>query len=247
MFDVPSSSAPPLPGMLTVLPAFARNVSSTATTITVDHDGRVLRLHLARPWFASGDGELLGVALDAGGTLTTWARDPLTAGGGPTVQPAIADFPSATATADLIDDRFDIAGHPVTFDAERKLWTADVPIDASFGYRPFVGLHACRFQPLAVDGQHVSGVVQLDPVRLGALRRVEVTALADHRVRVQLSGPDNVNAVAVILQEADRAVADADRAGTTSARHRSRGTARRPQRRTSARSTCPRPATIVGW
>jgi hypothetical protein len=125
------------------------------------------------------------------------------------VQPTLADLPSATATADLIDGRFDVAGHPVTFDAVRGLWTADVLVDATFGYRPFVELHACRFQPLAVDGQHVSGAVQLDPVRLGAPRRVEVTSLTGHRVRVELTGPDNVNVVAVILQEADPAIADA--------------------------------------
>ena len=80
--DVPSSSAPDLPVVASLVPAFSRQVTETDTSITVDHDGRVLRLHLDRPWFSSGVGELLGVAIDGPGTpepaLTRWGRDPLT-------------------------------------------------------------------------------------------------------------------------------------------------------------------------
>ncbi len=55
----PSSSAPDLPVVAGLVPAFSRQVTETDTSITVDHDGRVLRLHLDRPWFSSGAGELL--------------------------------------------------------------------------------------------------------------------------------------------------------------------------------------------
>ncbi len=212
--DVPSSSAPGLPAVAGVVPAFSRQVSETATSITVDHDGRVLRLHLDRPWFSSGIGELLGVAVDSPGApepvLTRWGRDPLTAGPGATVDPTTADFPAATEVGTGVDGRFDVAGHEVTFDADRRLWTADVPIDATFGYRPFVRLAVCRFQPHALDGQHASGTVGLDPLRLGAHRRVEVTQASGNQADVRLTGPDDVNVVSVVLQEADPAIADAD-------------------------------------
>ena len=213
-FDVASSAAPDLPGVVSVLPAFSRRVTQSASRITVVHDGRVVRLHLDRPWFSSGAGELLGVAIDSDGTstpvLTRWARDPLTAGTGATVDPTTASFPAASEVATGVDGRFDVAGHDVTFDVERKLWIADVPVDAQFGYRPFVQLHVCRYQPLAVDTQHLSGTVELAPLRLGAPRRVVVTQQGENQVRVRLTGPDNVNAATVVLQEADDSIADPD-------------------------------------
>ena len=232
-FDVPSSAAPDLPSVVGVLPAFSRQVRQTASRITVVHDGRVLRLHLDRPWFSSGAGELLGVAIDSQGesapSLTRWGRDPLTAGTGATLDPTVASFPNSSEVATGVDGRFDVAGHDVAFDAERKLWIADVLVDAQFGYRPFAQLHVCRYQPLALDAQHVSATVELAPLRLGASRRVVVSQQSANQVRVRLTGPDNVNLVAVVLQEADSTIADPDlrwhdvsttplaRSGTTSA------------------------------
>jgi hypothetical protein len=212
--DVPASSAPDLPSVVAVVPAFARQVTETDTSITVDHDGRVLRLHVARPWFSSGAGELLGVAIDAPGTpepaLTRWGRDPLTEGAGPSLAVATAHFPAASEAAAGVDGRFDVAGHEVAYDTDRQLWTADVHVDAEIGYRPFVRLHVCRFQPLAVAGQHLSPTVELEPLRLGAERRVEVTQVAEGQASVRLSGPDNVNVVTVVLQQPDPEVSDPD-------------------------------------
>ncbi len=212
--DVPASTAPDLPSVTAVVPAFARQVTETDTSITVDHDGRVLRLHLARPWFSSGDGELLGVAIDPPGTpdpvFTRWGRDPLTEGAGPSLAVATAHFPAASEVAAAVDGRFDVAGHEVAYDTDRQLWTADVHVDAEIGYRPFVRLHVCRFQPLAVLDQHLSPTVDLEPLRLGAERQVEVAQVAEGQASVRLSGPDNVNVVTVVLQEADPQVADPD-------------------------------------
>ena len=209
-FDVPASSAPRLPGVRAAVPAFAREMTVTDTGITVVHDGRVVRLHLDRPWFSSGTGELLGVALDPDGTLTRWGRDPLTAGPGAPAAPAGPDFPAAVDVAAGVDGGFDVAAHQVAYDGERRLWTADVPVVADFGYRPFVQLAVCRYQPHALDGQHLSATVGVDPIRLGARRTVEVTPAAPGEVDVRLSGPDNVNVVSVVVQEADPAVADPD-------------------------------------
>ena len=61
--------------------------------------------------------------------------------------------------------------------------------------------------------------MEVDPIRLGARRTVEVTPAAPGEVDVRLSGPDNVNVVSVVVQEADSDVADPDLrwvdAGTT--------------------------------
>jgi hypothetical protein len=213
-FDVPSSAAPAAPRVLAALPAFKRTVTITDERITARHDGRVVRLHLDRPWFTSGRGELLGVAVDLDSTappaLTRWGRDPITAGPGAPVQPTLDDFPAAVERAQAVDGRFDVAAHDVVFDEDRRFWVADVALDATFGYRPFAVLHVCRYQPLALDGQHLSPVVELDPIRLGASRRVTVTRLADGTARVRLTGNDNVNTVSVTRQEADAAIADPD-------------------------------------
>lgn len=213
-FDVPASAPPALPAVVDVLPAFARRVRRSGSRIAVDHDGRVVRLHLARPWFSSGHGELLGVALDSPGApapaLTRWGRDPLTDGTGPGPGPTTADFPDAGEIAAGVDGRCDVAAHPVAFDDQRGLWTADVRVDATFGYRPFVHLHVCRYQPHALDGQHLSGTVALAPLRLGAPRRVVVTRQEDGQVQVRLTGPDAVDVVTVVVQEADGTTADPD-------------------------------------
>jgi hypothetical protein len=213
-FDVPASAAPPVPHVIAALPAFARTVSTTDTKVTVVHDGRVVRLHLARPWFESGRLERLGVAVDLAGVaspaLTRWARDPLTDSAGPFGAVTTASFPKATVIVDDVDGRFRMAAHDVVFDATRRLWMADVLVDATFGYRPFVFLHVCRHQDLAIDGLHASPTVEVTPVRLGARREVIVTSLAGRTVDVALTGPDATNVVTVVEQEADPSVADPD-------------------------------------
>jgi hypothetical protein len=202
--DVPASSAPAAPVVAAVLPAFHRTISTTPNRIRVVHDGRVVRVHLRRPWYSSGSGEVLGVAIDPAGvvepTLTEWARDPLVGGPGTDDRPSLAHFTRATALVTQVDGRFDVASHEVTYDGTRQIWTADVAVDATFSYRPFVQLHLCRYQPVAIDGQHASVTVPADPIRLGARRVVTVSPLLGGEVRVRLTGPDAVNSVRVVLQ-----------------------------------------------
>lgn len=207
--DVPSSAAPLVPAVVAALPAFDRRVTESPTRISVVHDGRVVRLHLGRPWFTSGTGELLAVAIAPDAARTRLGRDPLVAGAGPITDLTAASFSRASEVAAGVDGRFDVAAHEVTFDAERALWMADVLIDAR-EYRPLVELHVCRYQPLALDGHHVSATVEVEPLRLGAPRRVVVERSTDGGIDVSLRGPDDDNEVRVIVQEADPAVADPD-------------------------------------
>ncbi len=212
--DVPSASPPASPVVRAIVPAFARTITETATSITVDHDGRVLRALIERPWYSSGSGELLGVATDlasvATPSLTRWGRDPIWSGSGPTVRPANTSFPRAAESMATADGRFHVAGHEVTFDAERKVWTADVLIDANFGYRPWVQLSLCRLQPLAVDLAHVSDPVQCEPVRLGASRTLTVVKGATGQATVTMTGRDANNTVKVTTQIADPTISDPD-------------------------------------
>ena len=205
--DVPASAAPAPPVVVAAVPAVQRTVTPTETAITVSHDGRVVRLLLDRPWFDSGTGELLGVVVGDG--LTRWGRDPIVDGPGPSSDPTLAAFPDGVLDGDL-----DVAGYEVTFDPERKLWMADVLVDAGedVGYRPFVQLAVCRYQPNAVPGLNLSPTVEVAPVRLGALREVTVAQVAPGagRASVRLSGLAAGNQVRVITQEADTGVSDPD-------------------------------------
>src|SRR5262249_5004071 len=59
--DVPSSAAPRPALVLDVVPAVASEVLADTNRITSTRNGRLLRVWLARPWWSTGDGELLGV------------------------------------------------------------------------------------------------------------------------------------------------------------------------------------------
>ena len=61
---LPGSRATFYPGGADVVPAATRRITQTANRVEVDHDGRVLRVLLERPWFSSGEDERLAVVLD---------------------------------------------------------------------------------------------------------------------------------------------------------------------------------------
>jgi hypothetical protein len=75
VIDVPSSARPPAPSVLYVVPTFERrSVALPTGGIAAERLGGGLRVYLERPWYASGDGELLGVVLPA---QTTQIRKPI--------------------------------------------------------------------------------------------------------------------------------------------------------------------------
>jgi hypothetical protein len=60
--DVPCSAPPPAPKVLYAIPTFGWTKTNTANSIT--HQRRCgVRVYLDRPWYLSGDGELLGVVV----------------------------------------------------------------------------------------------------------------------------------------------------------------------------------------
>ena len=61
---VRSSAAPDVPELVYVVPTFRwSRPAATGNTRTSTRLGNGLRVYLERPWFSSGDGELLGVVL----------------------------------------------------------------------------------------------------------------------------------------------------------------------------------------
>ncbi len=188
--DVLSSARPALPKVLYVIPTFGWQRSQKATAVASTRSGGGLRVYLERPWYSSGDGELLGViipqssprrvltmrgpAVDAETLkrhVTQWGQDPLwQAAAVTTAAPPLEAFNLATATEsdlsleELPGTMVSVAGHEVGYDEDRQLWYCDIEIDPGNAYYPFVRLALARYQPMSVKG--ASGDVKLSRVVL---------------------------------------------------------------------------------
>lgn len=198
--DVPASARPPVLVIHDTLPMFGweRQTASNVAR-SVRHGGGV-RVYLDRPWYASGDDELLGVVLWQGGpasnevreawknVVTQWGRDPIWDTESPSAMPyasvfrtAVAiesdvEFPGAKVFADADGEpaRVTVVGHTVAYDPERDLWFSDISIDTA-SYCPFIRLALARYQPYAIDSAKLSSIVLSDFVQLAPDRSVIVT------------------------------------------------------------------------
>jgi hypothetical protein len=187
--DMPSSSRPASPDIAYVLPTFGwdRNLE-TSVKSSVRH-GNGLRIYLNRPWYSSGDDELLGVVLwpetrpdpdDSARErykpyFTQWGADPIWSAGDLDAVPRTYHFPdaAATATALALDEvalDVDVAAHDVHFDETRKLWYCDVQLDQTRSYAPFVRLALARYQPHSLPGVELSRVALADYAQLTPTR-----------------------------------------------------------------------------
>lgn len=207
------ASAPPLPPELVyTVPTFRwERPPAQGGVVSSTRHGNGLRVYLDRPWFSSGDGELLGVVLRADGGafgaiepellpfVTQWGQDPLWDATGPRTSARVADFPAAVASeavslAERPGSAVHVVGHRVHFDAVRQLWWADIELDPGLAYMPFVRLALVRYQPHALPGARISRVVldefaQVLPRRRAVLRRTGATLQLDVRGTVPARGP----------------------------------------------------------
>jgi hypothetical protein len=197
VLDIKNAARPDAPKVLYAIPTFgwSSSVNSGSTLIQSTRRGRGLRVYLDRPWFSSGDGERLGVVIWAGASApspaakavtTEWGLDPVFLSGATTSGPTIGAFSLADATQtsgltveelppDDDGQPIHVAGHKVEYDAERRLWYADLEIDAGATYFPFVRLALARYQPISVPNAHLSRVVRADFVQLAPDRAVTIT------------------------------------------------------------------------
>ena len=135
--------------------------------------------------------------------VTRWGADPIRITGAVHQTPTVHHFPAATARAtDLTLDEHPaipatepfwgvaVAGHPVAYDNERKLWYCDVVIDAGPSYFPFVRLALARYQPCSVAGTELSRVIVTDCVQTTPDRLLWTSADPNNPfgVKVSLSG-----------------------------------------------------------
>ncbi|MFK7917080.1 MAG: fibronectin type III domain-containing protein [Ilumatobacter sp.] len=208
---IPNSGVPAVPGLVEALPAFARTRATQGDEVSVEHRGQTIRIWLRRPWFTTGAGETLGVVIGEGeeGPLSQAARDPLSTSG-PTAPLTVDDFPEATVIRTGIGPlALDIAGHDVSFDADRNEWYSDIVISANMGYRPMVKLSLVRLQPVSIAGAFISPSITTEPIRLGADRRASITRNGDD-IDVSVAGTELGNTMTARLQFSDPDIADAN-------------------------------------
>ncbi|WP_421919173.1 hypothetical protein [Marinifilum sp.] len=193
--NILSSDRPKIPFVDYVIPTFEWRKTKSATVMRQHRLGGGLRVYLKRPWFSTGEDEMLAVLLPASdpskisqsiaalGTpgfntmFTHWAQDPIRPSKPDNMNyPAIKDFRhNPTIDKALVypgkeNIKTSAIAYPVEFDKERKLWYADFAIDHGKMYFPFVKLALARYQPHSVrKGKRdvcLSSVVMADYIQL---------------------------------------------------------------------------------
>lgn len=202
---VPSSAPPDEPHLLYTVPTFRwQRSSASASGLDVTRFGNGLRVWLDRPWFSSGNGELLGVvilgenepftAINAAllPFVTQWGMDPLWDTATPKPRIRAADFPARVISETVpLRERpermVEVIGHRVHWDDARRLWYCDLELDPGASYMPFVRLALVRYQPHALAAAKISKVVLGEFAQVLPRRRA-VFAREGAKVTVRLHG-----------------------------------------------------------
>jgi hypothetical protein len=193
--SAPSSAQPAPPKIIRVVPSFewVRETSPAGVRI---HERRAgLRVYLERPWFSSGDGELLAVVVGFGipappsiqrGTITRWARDPAWITGGLPPDPGVDHFRNFAIRKEN-DIRPILLGYEVQHDSHGRCF-CDIDMELPRSYAPFVKLALASLQPNSIKGLALSEVVIADPAPLLPRRKITATPQSDGSLVVEISG-----------------------------------------------------------
>lgn len=201
---VPNAGRPPQLRIHSVFPTFrwTREDRPDGSYFSERHTAGV-RVYLERPWLTTGVGEQLGVVTfvsAAAGTaaentrtwdaVTRWAGDPLAgavpSGAGALDATLVANPATPPRQVRLQEpglgpeaDNIRVTGVEVRFDAERRLWYADVDLKLFAQPNPFIRLALVRYQPESLVDCHVSRVVLTEPIPLPPGRKVHVLPTTD--------------------------------------------------------------------
>ena len=210
--DIPASARPNSPRILYVVPTFGWERQTSTNLKRSMRFGGGLRIYLDRPWYSSGDGELLGVVLYGEASpidreawkhlVTQWGLDPIWDADRLWAYPDPSNFPlnvapeyglsleEPTPAGALGKGRVNVAGHEVAFDGTR--WYCDLTVETyRDDYSPFIRLALARHQPHALDDAKLSRVVLADFAQLTPDRSLLVTSDPYHprSLNVTISGP----------------------------------------------------------
>lgn len=178
-----------------------------------------VRIYLDRPWFSSGDDELLGVVLQhgsdasAGDWVSQWGGDPVFAQDGPAARGAVplsdllhlsglddrtetARPVTLPATVALVDvpgqPAATVLGYRPEFSPERGMWFVDIAIDPGTAFWPFLRLTVARYQPNSIAGLMLSPLVNCDFVQVLPQRTALLSRPDAGHARVVITGPVGV-------------------------------------------------------
>lgn len=207
-----NSARPTMPKILYIIPTFGWQTPEPAGSgeIVSRRCGGGLRVYMDRPWYSSGDDELLGVVLYKGAStvpedsalrpyVTQWGMDPIWASFPTYAYTQLAHFKSfETAGYDLSIDEVtgetvNVVGYTPGYDEDRKLWYCDIEVDAGPSYYPFIRLALARFQPNSVTHAHLSRVVMTDFAQLAADRAASITFTTNNAIMIYVSGTFGMN------------------------------------------------------
>jgi hypothetical protein len=203
--SIPSSARPAPPIVLSTLPTFRweqedmRMGGFVGPLIRRRRSG--LRVELQRPWFQTGEGEMLAVIVGKDNEpppqlrpfLTQVGRDPIWDTPDPNHWPTRQAF--ATAAGEPAELALEEAGgkvvavpHDVWFHDGR--WYADIalPNVAASSYCPFVQLAVARYQPDSINDHELSRVVHTEMVPLLPDRTLTVNMFFEGILDVTLAG-----------------------------------------------------------
>ncbi|MEU2588356.1 hypothetical protein ABZ612_37045 [Streptomyces avermitilis] len=205
-YPVPSSAKPTAPQILYCVPTLSLEQDhGTSDAIVRRRRGGGIRVYVGRPWYSSGDGELLGVVLgqppggDPASVQDAWVtlmgRDPAHRSA-PVVAPTPEMFTNAVGKPKALSLNLPTARLPVTVvgfapqfdeDEDGGRWFFDLELDTGDTCLPFVRLALVRYQPDSISGHEISPVVLAHLVR--TLPDRELTVRAGQSLSVSLTGP----------------------------------------------------------
>lgn len=216
--NVPSSARPPKPVVHDVLPLLRWHEETEQNQPFALSRTRAcgVRIYLERPWFASGNGELLGVLLRSGPDALTgnevsqWGADPVFRQQGPVERGELplTDFLQASGLDDSDEDArpvrrpaiehlVDLPGTPEAYvlgyrpewSAERNMWFVDIAVDPGTAFWPFLRLSVARYQPSSLPGLALSPVAKCDFVQLLPPRTALLSRPDADTARIIVTGP----------------------------------------------------------
>lgn len=218
--DIPSSARPAAPDLVDAVPLLRWEETTEPdqpfALRRVRRSG--VRLWLRRPWFSSGDGELLGVVVSRTGkepdaTISLWGRDPTVLGaatgtatappllgigqllvaavaGQAVAEPARPVLP--VAAVPLVDlegtPEASVLAYRPEYHPDRGLWHVDVALDDGPALWPFVRLAVARYQPDSIAGCALSAVGLTSWVQPLPTRMATVSRPDADHVRVTVTG-----------------------------------------------------------
>jgi len=209
--DVLNSARPEAPKVLYVLPTFKweeeKDVEDGWNTFERKRIGGGLRVYLERPWYSSGDKELLGVVLCSNPAyliqdekrdelkpyITQWGMDPIWKSNIPKGFLRPNDFVGKEKSQKGLsleelgeepgDLKLNVVGFKPEYNKDRRLWYCDIQFNPEVitSYYPFVRLALARYQPNSIENAHLSRAVLADFAQLVNDRALNISFLNDNQ------------------------------------------------------------------